>query len=107
MKKLIISLFVAGIASTGLYAQNQTPVINQTQKEQKTRIEQGVKSGELTKGETKKLVKEQRKIQHDKQVAKADGKVTPAEKKIIKKEQNKANKDIYRMKHNKKKGLPK
>lgn len=107
MKKLIMALFVAAIASTGIYAQNQTPGINQTQKDQKARIHQGVKSGELTKGETKKLVNEQRKINHEKQLAKADGKVTPVERKIIKHDQKKANKHIYKMKHNKKTAQPK
>lgn len=107
MKKLIVALFVAAIASTGIYAQNQSPVVNKVQQDQKARIHQGVKSGELTKGETKKLIREQKKINHDKRLAKADGKVTPVEKKIIKNEQKKAGNHIYKMKHNNKTVQPK
>lgn len=107
MKKGIIALFVFALTASGLMAQAQTPVINKVQKDQHVRIVQGVKSGELTKGEAKKLAAEQKDIRTDKQIAKTDGKVTPAEKKIIKHEQKKANQDIHRLKHNKKTALPK
>jgi len=93
---------VCGIAT----AQNQpvpanTPRVTHRQINQQARIKQGVKSGELTKGETRKLEREQAKIQHDKKVAKSDGKITPQERRKIIREQNKANRDIYRLKHNK------
>jgi hypothetical protein len=78
----------------------KTPVITKRQVNQRARIRQGVKSGELTKGETAKLRQEQRDIRADKKMAKSDGKVTPAERRHITKEQNKASKDIYRLKHN-------
>ncbi len=78
----------------------KTPVINQRQVNQHARIRQGVKSGELTPGEAAKLRAEQRDIRADKQAAKADGKVTPAERRQIRRDQNKASRDIYRLKHN-------
>lgn len=78
----------------------KTPVINQRQANQHARIRQGVKSGELTHAEASKLRSEQRDIKADKQAAKADGKVTPAERRQIRQDQNKANRDIYRLKHN-------
>jgi hypothetical protein len=34
-------------------------------------------------------------------MAKADGKVTPAERAKLRRDQNKASRDIYRLKHNK------
>ena len=107
MKKGIIALFVFALTASGLIAQAQTPVINKTQKDQHARIVQGVKSGELTKAEAKKLTAEQKDIRTDKQIAKADGKATPTEKKIIKREQKKVSKDIHRLKHNKRTALPK
>ncbi len=79
----------------------KTPRITKRQMNQKARIRQGVKSGELTKGEARKLRQEQKTIQAEKQMAKADGKVTPAERAKMRKDQNKASKDIYRLKHNK------
>ena len=78
----------------------KTPVVRERQKNQKARIRQGVKSGELTKGEAAKLRGEQKTIQGEKQMAKADGKVTPAERAKLRHDQNKASKDIYRLKHN-------
>lgn len=107
----LVTLVLLGFATVA-FAQEQpttppppkpkTPVITKRQAKQHARIHQGVKSGELTKGEAAKLRAEQRKIAAEKRVAKADGKVTPAEKRIITKDQNKASRDIYRLKHNKK-----
>jgi hypothetical protein len=101
MKNLIFAVIITIILSAPVLAQTQTPVINEKQKTQQERIKQGIKSGELTKKETKKLEAEQKAIQKDKKLAKADGKVTPVEKKTIIKDQNKASKDIYKLKHNK------
>ena len=80
----------------------KTPRVTKRQLNQQRRIGQGVKSGELTKGETRKLETEEAKIQAEKKMAKADGKVTPAERKKLRRDENKSSKDIYRMKHNKK-----
>ncbi len=73
----------------------------QVSKNQHQRIKQGVKSGELTKHETKKLVAEQKDIRQDKKDARADGVVTKDERKDIRKDERKASADIYRKKHNK------
>jgi hypothetical protein len=81
----------------------KAPRITKRQLHQQERIKQGVKSGELTKGEAGKLEKQQAKIQHDKKVAKADGKVTPKERRKIRHEQNKASKDIKELKTNEEK----
>ena len=78
----------------------KTPKIHERQKHQHNRIKEGVKSGELTKGEARKLHSEEKTINAEKQMAKEDGKVTPAERAKLRKDQNKASKDIYRLKHN-------
>jgi hypothetical protein len=77
-----------------------TPRVTKRQINQQERIQQGVNSGELTKGETRILKKEQVKIQKDKKAAKADGTVTPQERRKLLREQNKASRDIHRLKHN-------
>jgi len=87
--------FLSGVS---VFAQTSKP-ISKTQKLQKHRIKQGVKSGELTRVEAKKLNAQQRNIQKTKAVAKADGVVTKKERKIIKTKQAKASKAIYRQKH--------
>jgi hypothetical protein len=76
--------------------------VGQRRENQQDRIAQGVKSGQLTPGETAKLEKQQRNIH--KQVAadrKANGgTLTASEKRQINKEQNQASRNIYRKKHN-------
>src|SRR4029077_14988745 len=69
---------------------------------QQDRIAQGIKSGQLTAGETAKLENQQKGI--NKQVSadrKANGgTLTASEKKQVNKEQNGASKNIYHKKHN-------
>lgn len=76
--------------------------VGQRRENQQDRIAQGIKSGQLTAGETAKLETQQQGI--NKQVAadrKANaGKLTTAQKKQINKEQNQASKNIYKKKHN-------
>ena len=64
------------------------------------RIRQGVRSGELTRAETRRVVHQQREIRRDVRQAKADGVVTPAEKREIRQDKRKADRTIYRTKHN-------
>ena len=78
---------------------DQTPAIDKREQNQKQRIKEGVKSGELTKKEARRLAAEQKKIKRDEAKAKSDGKVTPQERRKIRREQNRASKDIYRQKH--------
>lgn len=100
MKKTIAILIILVVSFTVVSAQTLTPKINRTQKNQQLRIHQGVKSGELTRRETRKLENQQKAIKHDKRIAKADGVVTPGERKQIRHEQNRASKNIYIKKHN-------
>ncbi len=80
-------------------SKNATPGVSKRQRNQQQRIRQGVKSGELTKHETRRLEREEGKIQADKLQAKSDGKVTKHERKQLHKELNKTSKDIYKQKH--------
>lgn len=100
MKKIIAILIILGVSYTAVSAQTAIPTINKAQKKQQPRIHQGVKSRELTRGEARKLEYQQKAIQHDKRIAKANGVVTPGERKHIRNEQNRASKNIYRKKHN-------
>ena len=84
-----------------------TPGVAKRQVNQQARIKQGVNSGQLTKGETRRLEAEQGKIHADKLEAKSDGKVTPAERAKLQHEENKVSKDIYRKKHNSRTAPPK
>jgi len=86
-------------ANTTHYGNNE---VGQRRENQQERIAQGIKSGQLTAGETAKLENQQKGI--NQQVA-ADraangGKLTAVEKTQVNKEQNKASKNIYNKKHN-------
>ncbi|UEG50900.1 hypothetical protein LK994_05360 [Ferruginibacter lapsinanis] len=90
-------LIIAAIAFLSI---STTSANAQKMKNQHHRIAQGVRSGELTKVEAKKLRTDQKEIHQEVKVAKADGVVTPAERKEIRKDQRQANRKIYRKKHN-------
>ena len=86
-------------ANTAQYGNNK---VGQRRENQQDRIAQGVKSGQLTAGETAKLENQQKGIN---QQVKADraangGKLTAGEKAQVNHEQNQASKNIYKKKHN-------
>ena len=99
MKKLIVAIVVLMTAGVFAHAQTATPKVTKRQIHQQQRIKEGVKSGELTKPEARRLEAREAKIQHDKRVAKSDGVVTPAERAKLAHEQNKASRRIYKQKH--------
>src|SRR6516162_4782679 len=83
-------------------AQSGNNKVGQRRENQQDRIAQGIKSGQLTAGETAKLENQQRGIN---QQVKADraangGKLTAGEKAQINKQQNQASRNIYNKKHN-------
>jgi hypothetical protein len=86
-------------ANTASYGNNE---VGQRRQNQQARIAQGIKSGQLTAGETAKLENQQKGINH--QVAadrKANGgTLTASQKTQINHEQNQASKNIYNKKHN-------
>src|SRR5882762_9363129 len=73
---------------------------------QQQRIEQGLKSGQLTTREAARLEREEARVERDQARALSDGKLTPAEKARITREQNKVSRDIYREKHDAQTGNP-
>jgi hypothetical protein len=86
-------------ANTAHYGNNK---VGQRRENQQDRIAQGIKSGQLTAGETAKLENQQKGIN---QQVSADrkangGKLTTAEKKQVNHEQNQASKNIHHKKHN-------
>ena len=102
MKKTLFGgLLVAMIAITSMaHAQTRTPVINHREHRQERRINQGVRSGELTHKETHTLRGDEKSIRDQKLADKASGKVTPGERKQLRHEENKTSRAIYRDKHN-------
>jgi hypothetical protein len=86
-------------ANTAHYGNNE---VGQRRQNQQDRIAQGIRSGQLTAGETSKLENQQRGINQQVRADRAanGGKLTQGEKQQVNKEQNGASRNIYNKKHN-------
>jgi hypothetical protein len=86
-------------ADTAHYGNNE---VGQRRQDQQDRIAQGIKSGQLTAGETSRLERQQQSInREDASMRRADGgKLTGADKAALNRRQNRASGNIYAKKHN-------
>ncbi len=99
--KIFGGILVAALAITSMaQAQTRTPVINHREHRQERRINQGVRSGQLTRNEAQHLRNDERRINAEKRIAKADGHVSRAERAQIRHDENSTSRAIYRDKHN-------
>jgi hypothetical protein len=76
-----------------------TPRLDQREHNQAQRIRQGVQSGELTRPETRRLVRGEARLRYHEAVAKSDGVVTSRERARLQHEANVESRRIYRQKH--------
>jgi hypothetical protein len=97
-----LTLCMLGAMAVGTLANTQThtPVINHRQAHQQARIRQGIKSGQLTRGEARRLEAREGRIQASKLSDKASGKVTARQRRRLNARLNRSSRAIYRMKHN-------
>ena len=99
--KILGGLLMAALAFTSVAkAQTHTPVINAREHRQAGRINQGVRSGQLTRGETHHLRNDERDIRAVKQREKATGHVTANQRRTLRHDENRTSRQIYRDKHN-------
>ena len=99
--KIFGGLLIAALAFTSMaQAQDRTPVINHRLHNQNRRINQGVRSGELTRNETRHLRGDERRIGEQKRMAMADGRMNRGERRHLRREENRTSHAIYRDKHN-------
>lgn len=92
----------SGEASAPASAEKAKPTAAQRKENQQDRIANGVKSGQLTAGETKNLENREAAINKETAADRADngGKLMAAEKKQVNRQQNQMSKQIYADKHN-------
>lgn len=100
MKKITIWGLAAVFALTLLSSEAWAGRVAKRQCRQGTRISQGVKSGQLTRAETRSLVSEQRRIQRVKVRSWSDGRLSAREKAHLELMQDRASHRIYKLKHN-------
>lgn len=83
-------------------AERKPATILQRKENQQDRIAQGVRSGQLTPGETARLERQQQGINREQhRMRRSDnGHLTRADRKALNRRQNRASRNIYRKKHN-------
>ncbi len=107
MKRITTSLLISGLALfAALPAQaRHAPEhgiahVNERQDRQQHRIRKGIRSGDLTRWEARKLKKQQRRIEYRVQDFLEDGRLSHKERHILKRKQDKASQRIREFKHN-------
>jgi hypothetical protein len=95
---MMVALTLGAVAAQA-DAGTRDPRVNARQHNQRERIQQGVRSGELTRRETRNVAEEQRDIRQLERAYKSDGTLTGAERRDLHHEQNQASREIYREKH--------
>lgn len=95
----LVLLPAAGFAQTTRYERNH---INGRKENQQDRIGQGVKSGQLTAGETSRLERQETGINREEHGMRAqdNGHLTAQDRRTLSRQQNVESARIYRDKHN-------
>ena len=96
MAMMVTLLSIAAVAG----ADPTMPNADHREVRQDQRIEQGVKSGQLARGETRKLVRGEARVDRIEARAKRNGVVTPRERAHVQRALNHESRRIYRLKHN-------
>lgn len=104
---LLLASLVGVFFSTAAFAND--PAVTETQRNinQQQRIEQGLKSGQLTPREAARLEGAQARTERAEAKSMKDGTVTQEEQRRINSMQNKVSRDIYREKHDAQTANPK
>lgn len=95
--KITVAVVAATAALTSVPA--FADVVDRREHNQEMRIRQGVRSGQLTHEESRRLEAEQARIRSMEAHARRDGHLSPVERAHIARAQNAASRHIYREKH--------
>jgi metal-dependent amidase/aminoacylase/carboxypeptidase family protein len=100
MRFIGIMMVAATVAVTGAVAQTNT--VDQRKENQQDRVAQGIKSGQLTAGETANLETKEAAINQEVRTDRTlnGGRLTNQEKQTVNRQQNRMSKQIYADKHN-------
>ncbi|MGH7205969.1 MAG: hypothetical protein ACREI2_07140 [Nitrospiraceae bacterium] len=97
--RAVVAAILVMTFAAPVFADPKSPGADRREHKQKQRIKQGVKSGELTKEETRALRAEQRAIRAKEREMKSDGSLTREERKELHQDLNEASKNIAEQKH--------
>jgi hypothetical protein len=100
MKSRLLGVAAASFFAAAVFAQSSE--VGKREENQQDRIAQGVRSGELTAGETANLEKKESAVNQEVKADRAlnGGKLTTAEKQQVNRQQNKVSGQIHGDKHN-------
>lgn len=87
------------LAAISVPALADTPALDARQQNQRERIVQGVRSGELTRPEARRLIAGERRLHRHERRAESDGTVTRAERVALHRQADRMSARIYRQKH--------
>jgi hypothetical protein len=90
----VFAVSFAGFASAG------TARMDDREHRQHDRIAQGVRSGDLTRAEARRLRRGQRRVHRMEGRAMEDGRVSPRERRRIEEAQDRQSRAIHRLRHN-------
>ena len=99
---VLITMVTPAVFAQQAAPNNDPPTINERKENQQDRIANGVKSGELTAGETRNLETKESALNHEEHNMRAEdnGKLTAADRAKLNHQQNKLSRQIYNKKHN-------
>jgi len=93
---LLAATFVLGASAISLAGPRG---VNAREHREQQRINQGIRSGELTRREARRVEAGLSRVRIDERFARLDGRVTPAERARLERELNHESRFIYRQKH--------
>jgi len=109
MKKTLFRFFIAAVTVAGIlpmtglaqgYRCRRNDNVNRREYYQRERIRDGIRSGELTRGETIRLINQQRRIEsYERRSRLDDGRLDWRERRRLDQMLDRSSRDIYREKH--------
>ena len=104
MTRIFTAIAITGVFVASTFSAQAAGEVGQRKENQQDRIAQGVKSGQLTAGETAHLENKQAAVNKEVGAERTlnGGKLTPGEKRQVNRQQNRRSQHIYTDKHNNK-----
>jgi len=93
---IIIAVLIAAAFPVASYAATRDPGVNQRQHNQQQRMQQGWRSGDLTRNESRNLQGQARDIRREERSYRSDGNFSRAERADVHRDLNRLSRDIHR-----------
>jgi len=97
--RVLVALLLTLTMAAPVFANPKSPGADRREHNQKQRIKQGVRSGQLTREEARGLAAEQKAIRAKEREMKSGGVVTPQERRELHQDLNESSQHIFQEKH--------